>query len=360
MKKYVSFIGSHIIGWFVGYAIFSTSIYFIIDNVATFKIPYGMEYTPYWQTVALSLFSAILVGIPLGIIDGIAADFLKRKRSFRTAFLFKCTLYILILFFMMLFIGVFFRTYMQGQDLENSIKDSMSTFTLNYMIAYFIFSVALSIMINFINQVNKMLGKGKLLPLFLGRYSHPRVEDRIFMFLDLKSSTTHAETLGHLLYSELIQDCFYDLNQVIVKYDARIYQYVGDEAVLTWRLEQGIKDTNCLYLFFEFQKRLEKRTPYYQDKYGLVPTFKAGINNGEVTVTEVGDVKREIAYHGDVLNTAARIQSVCNQYQKELLISENLYKKLPNNGLQKDLIGELELKGKLTAVKVYSVQKMES
>ena len=90
--------------------------------------------------------------------------------------------------------------------------------------------------------------------------------------------------------------------------------------------------------YFAFKGRIDDKTGYYQETYGLVPEFKAGVNIGIATVTEVGDIKREIAYHGDVLNTAARIQGVCNQYGKKLLISEHLAEriKLPSNFLKKN------------------------
>jgi adenylate cyclase len=43
------------------------------------------------------------------------------------------------------------------------------------------------------------------------------------MFLDLKGSTTHAERLGHVQFSELIQDCFIDLT-VVIDHQALVYQ----------------------------------------------------------------------------------------------------------------------------------------
>ncbi len=56
--------------------------------------------------------------------------------------------------------------------------------------------------------------------------------------------------------------------------------------------------------------------------------LKAGITSGEVTATEIGVIKRSIAYHGDVLNTAARIQGECSKLNKELLISEEFLQML--------------------------------
>ena len=80
----------------------------------------------------------------------------------------------------------------------------------------------------------------------------------------------------------------------------------------------------------------------------LKPFFKCGVDCGEVTVAEIGDIKREIAYHGDVLNTAARIEKLCTPQKKKMLISEYLEKVLPKelDGFGKELIGEFELKRK--------------
>ena len=55
------------------------------------------------------------------------------------------------------------------------------------------------------------------------------------------------------------------------------------------------------------------------------PEFKAGLSEGKITVTEVGDIKREIAYHGEVLHTAARLEKMCNNLNQKLLVTEILW-----------------------------------
>jgi adenylate cyclase len=192
----------------------------------------------------------------------------------------------------------------------------------------------------------------------LGKYHRPKEQERIFMFLDLKSSTTYAEKLGHIRYSEMIQDCFYDLTESIDKHDVEIYQYVGDEAVLTWKIEQGLNNNNCIETFYTFQDIINKKKDFYLEKYGIVPEFKAGVNMGKVTVAEVGVIKREIAYHSDVLNTASRIQGKCNEFGYNFLISGILMENIKNTtGLVTDLMGSITLKGKMRTVDVYAVSK---
>jgi adenylate cyclase len=216
----------------------------------------------------------------------------------------------------------------------------------------FIISISL-----FILHVSDKFGQGVLLNFILGKYHHPKEEKRIFMFMDLRSSTTYAEKLGHIKYSELIQDCFFDLTDVVAKNYANIYQYVGDEVVLSWDFEKGLKNNNCINIYYDYMKVIGKRSKYYENKYGMIPEFKAGVSSGYATVAEVGELKKELAYHGDVLNTASRIQGICNKYSKSLLISEDLKAVLEfNPDYKKELIGSIELKGKQQPVNIYSVE----
>ena len=230
------------------------------------------------------------------------------------------------------------------------------TFSVNTLVIL-LYTGAVSFGFNFLKQVSRKFGPGNLRRLLLGRYYHPRRENRIFLFLDLKSSTTHAERLGHHRYSSMIQDCFRDL-AVTLEYRTEVYQYVGDEAVLSWEAGIGLDHLNCLRAFFLFRDQLRARAPHYERLYGFVPEFKAGGNIGEVTGVEVGEIKREIAFHGDVLNTAARTQALCNQYGEELLISEYLHKALPPSpDFTFHLMGNMQLRGRQQPLDVYAVRR---
>lgn len=230
------------------------------------------------------------------------------------------------------------------------------TFSVNTLIIL-LYTGAVSFGFNFLKQVSRKFGPGNLRRLLLGKYYHPRRENRIFLFLDLKSSTTHAERLGHRRYSSLIQDCFRDL-AVTLEHRAEVYQYVGDEAVLSWEAGVGLDQLNCLRAFYRFRDQLQARARHYERLYGFVPEFKAGGNIGEVTGVEVGEIKREIAFHGDVLNTAARIQALCNEYREELLISEYLHRALPPApDFTFRRMGTMQLRGRQQPLDVYAVRR---
>jgi len=208
----------------------------------------------------------------------------------------------------------------------------------------------------FLLRVSEKYGPGVLKDIILGKYHKPVDEERIFMFLDIKSSTTHAEKLGHKSYFRLLNDFFADITDSIYYNKGEIYQYVGDEVVITWKIHNGLKNNNCLRCFFEARKEIKIRSSKYLSKYSVVPEFKAGMHIGTATVGEIGVLKKEIAFSGDVLNTTCRIQNECNKNKTDLLISENLLNKLKNDStFVAKKIGEIELRGKQTKTRLYSI-----
>ncbi len=245
--------------------------------------------------------------------------------------------------------------FTKEQYREYILSNPMPSSYIAAIIGYFVIS---TLLINYVALVSKKFGPGQMINIFFGKYNRPKTENRIFMFLDMKDSTTNAEKLGHIIFSKLLQQCFLDLNKLVPDSGAEIYQYVGDEVVLTW----NIKNYNSnfikpMMLFFDFKERLELKTNYYKSKFGVVPEFKAGVNAGVVTVAEIGDIKKEIAYHGDVVNTASRLRGACNEFKKDLLASEYVIKNISEAHEYKvKEIGEVTLKGKLQSMKVFSVE----
>ena len=182
--------------------------------------------------------------------------------------------------------------------------------------------------------------------------------ERIFMFLDIRSSTTIAEELGHVQYFELLNDFFRDIAEPISKNKGQIYQYVGDEVVISWPLEDGLTDANCLQCFFDIVDIISSLKHKYIDKYAVNPSFKAGMHFGKVSTGTVGTLKREIIYTGDVLNTASRIEGLCNKHEVDLLLSKVLVDKLPlNSDYLSRRIGEISLRGKSTEVILYTIER---
>ena len=313
----------------------------------------------YNQYIEATMFGVLFGTATFGI--NLAVDYTSIHRmSFGKTIVIKTVLYFLaiaVIFFLMM--GIILSLGMSPVDAEE-LRDFLDehTYPPSATVGVALYFVLSTTLINFIALVSKKFGPGQMLLIFLGKYNKPITENRIFMFLDLRDSTTIAEKLGHIIYSKLLQQCFLDMNQLIPNSGAQIYQYVGDEAVLTWKISHYESNfIKPVQLFFAFKKKLEKKAKYYKSKFGVVPKFKAGVNAGVVTVAEIGSLKREIAYHGDVVNTASRLRSACNEFDKELLASEYLIRNIDQNYQYKiDEIGEVNLKGKKNSIKVFSIE----
>lgn len=205
-------------------------------------------------------------------------------------------------------------------------------------------------------QINSKFGHRTFWNILRGKYHTPKEEKRIFMFLDLDDSTTIAEQLGNDNYHNLLKDFFADLTDPIMENKGNIYQYVGDEVVVAWDYGEGLDKQHCIKCFFDIKEAITLRAKTYLERYGIVPSFKAGFHSGSVVAGEVGIVKRDITYSGDVLNTTARILAKCGELKQEVIVSADLLKLLgAGKGYRSKLLGNVQLRGKREGIYIHSM-----
>jgi adenylate cyclase len=208
-------------------------------------------------------------------------------------------------------------------------------------------------------QINSKFGPGIFWNLIRGKYNTPREEKRIFMFLDINSSTSIAEKLGDKKYHSFLRDFYSDITNPILENKGEIYQYVGDEVVLAWKYEDGIERNQCIRCFFDIREQIASLKDNYLQQYGVWPTFKAGMHCGMVVVGEIGNIKRDITYSGDVLNTTARIQALCKEFKKEVIASAELIEVLqPLRSFEALPLGSIKLRGREKEVPLIAVEQV--
>jgi adenylate cyclase len=306
--------------------------------------------------------NGIIAGFLVGTLGSLVESYLLQQRFRR--FPFSIVLFLRVIFYLLLIgsaviiVIAFHLSGKHGITIGEAFYDSEFREFLTggefYLIV--LYTVIAGVIINFIRQINRLLGQGVLLNYITGKYHRPVEEDRIFMFLDITSSTTIAERLGHTLYHQFLNDFFYDITLPIIESGGEIYQYVGDEVVVTWRPKKGLPEGECITCFFDIRDTIAEQKQAYEDKYGVVPGFKAGFHYGRVITAEVGDIKKEIAFHGDVVNTASRIQAQCRIAGKELLVSRDLLDRLPTmQGYDCESVGAILLRGKEKEVDLFSI-----
>jgi adenylate cyclase len=220
-----------------------------------------------------------------------------------------------------------------------------------------IFSVVLSLGFNLLFGVNDLLGQGVLFNFVAGRYRRPRVEDRVLLFIDMESSTVIAERLGEAGFLDFLNRFVADVTEAIVAQRSAIHKYVGDEIIVTWPLAAGLRDGHCVRACFDALEQLDKRANGYIRDFGHRANFRAALHCGPVAIGELGTVKMEIAFLGDTMNTAARLQQACRDTGQRVLASAALVNRLAAlpPGVAKRSIGRLRLRGKENEIELYAL-----
>ena len=304
-----------------------------------------------WQAFTQGLFSGILIGILLHLGDKPFNRYITRK------FNFPITLVLGTALLLILFIGAEIFTlslvqFPQGGQWAIATEFLHPSLYLGLAWNAFLFSLIL----NILKLSSRIIGPQIFWNYLRGKYHKPVGEERIFMFIDLNSSTGMAETMSLEKYHSLLRNFFNSLSGPVGRFNGEIYQYVGDEVVITWPMKEGLTGANCLRCYHHIVQTVERQQRFYIRKYGFMPDFKVAIHGGWVIAGEIGKTKADIVFHGDVMNTTERILQQCRNLGQRLLMSEYIAKRLDFPApMQAIFVDTLVLKGKKKSIGVYTV-----
>ncbi|MBE16326.1 MAG: adenylate cyclase [Cytophagaceae bacterium] len=314
---------------------------------------------------AKAFISNLVVGAIAGVIGGVITvnimEIWLRKFAFWKALLLIIILYVVTAIVVSTLGALYFYSNQFIEPFDALLWEEVRQFYSGRVFLHNFLLWLIIVLLTLITLlINDKFGPGMFTDYLLGRYFQPKSETRIFMFADIKDATTIAEDLGEEAYFNFLKDFFNDIAPAIAQTKGEVYQYVGDEVVLTWKMHKGLTNANVLRCYYRMQRIINKKAPKYLLKYQAVPRFKVGIHCGQVMVGELGKIKRDIAFSGDVLNTTARIQAQCNVKGVSILTSKvfaDQLKKLPKNWVRVELGNEL-LKGKSTDVSLVTFEKV--
>ena len=226
-------------------------------------------------------------------------------------------------------------------------KDWLLNKIIYWMIIFFITQLFLII--------NEKYSPGVFVDILLGRYLQPKIEKRIVMFIDLKDSTPIAEKLGHQQYFKFIRDFIYLVSSAVIEFEGRIYQYVGDEVVTSWLFEKD-NTRKCMASIIQSRKNIQKKSEHFRREYGIIPEFRVGIHLGDVTIGEIGVIKKDLAMSGDTMNTTARIRSACTELNHNFIVSKDFIDNIDLKDWQSESLGKIDLKGKGSGIELFTLK----
>ncbi len=316
---------------------------------------YFFEYNERWAI----LLREIIVFVMSFIIGYVLVfNFKRNSRNLPlwVNFVTKTALLVLLTFAMNFLIHFTYSILISGLGpiyaLNDFIRDAFNTYwILEKLPSWFLIFFVTQLLI----EITEKYSPGIFIDIFFGKYVHPRIEKRIIMFIDLKDSTPIAEKLGSKEYFRFIRDFIYFISTALIEYGGRIYQYVGDEIVVSW--PYSLRNTRrCMAALIEARRQLQRNNERFRRKYGVIPEFRVGIHAGEVTVGEIGVIKKDLAMSGDTMNTTARIRSACSELNQKFIVSKDFMDAVDLKDWQVESLGVIDLKGKANGVELFALK----
>ncbi|MEL6669885.1 MAG: adenylate/guanylate cyclase domain-containing protein [Bacteroidota bacterium] len=277
-------------------------------------------------------FISLIGGLLISLLELEIFNTLTKRFTFIQSLIIKTTTYFLIFLSIIPTVILFIESiYLDRGIIEHFNSQQFQNFLYYEDFDVILFYALIFIgLIIFTRQISKKLGQGVLFSYISGRYHRPKEVERIFMYLDLRGSTPIAEKLGGVDFHHFMHDFYGDITESILAVKGSIYDYIGDKLIVAWDMQKGIENCNCILAYFNVKHKIFKIREKYINKYGIVPRFSASFHCGEVIIGELGDIKSQIIYQGEVLYQTAAIEKLFGKYapEEDILISEPLVQKL--------------------------------
>ncbi len=357
-KRLLQKLAPYPIIWIFGGGVYALVEYGIIGNTGEYPAT-GQEYSSTATLFSVG-FLSVFMGLFIGTLEEVFFKQHFRRFPFFPKIIIKSVVYLSIVV-VLLFATSYAAGTLRGRPFGDPelLEDTLIFFNSFSFISVVVYIGAMIDISLFFSEIVDYLGLDIVGNYFTGKYSKPVEERRIFMFLDMKNSTGIAEELGHQQYYQLVNDFYFDMTKPITNTSGEIYQYVGDEIVISWRdTEQN--SLNSIKCFYDILSSINSRKQFYTAKYGLVPSFKAGLHVGDVTRGQIGVIKRDLLFTGDVLNSTSRIQELCNTLNTNFLVSCELKKRVERHDFKFQLKGSFALRGKHEELELFTVCPPES
>ena len=310
-------------------------------------------------------------GALVGLFLGICISFLElvvfttgiRKLKFGILLTLRTIIYLLLCSFIIFQVVAlsdmarYDLSYRQVLESEIFLHDYVINGDFRYAV---LFALAFAFSINFTRMISRKMGQGVLLSFITGRYFIPTTEQRFVMFLRLANSKMIEQELSGYQFHSFLKEYFYSITEPIIRHQGIIYEYVEDLIVISWSMEKGERNANCLRTFFEIKEALKDHAEKFMMKYNIIPIPQASLHTGELVRAEIGNIKTQVVFHGDVMNTCARMLDQTEVLNHEYLVSQDVIDIIDVPFLfEANNVGNYSLKGKSVPVELFSIEDKE-
>ncbi len=177
------------------------------------------------------------------------------------------------------------------------------------------------------------------------------------LFFDLRGSTTIAEKLEPMIFSEFLSELFTDIMDLIYGNGGTVNKIMGDGIFATFGCPETTGDdayqcTKTALQIREYLNTFNDVRPSYLEheiKCGI------GISTGKVFAGNIGSIRRmEYTVLGDAVNTASRLESLTKDIGHDILIDGNTYNILKDR-INIETTEISHVKGKTEVLKIFKL-----
>jgi class 3 adenylate cyclase len=169
------------------------------------------------------------------------------------------------------------------------------------------------------------------------------------VFADLVGSTGFGERLDPEAVRAALAPYFELLQSTIDDHDGTVVKFTGDGMLALFGVPDIAEDDalRAVASGLELQRRFRAFADTVLDCHGVELGLRVGINSGELVIAD-GDADMV----GDVLNTAARLESACDP--GSVLVGEDTWR-LTRSVVEYEVLGEVHVKGKAEPLATFRV-----
>ncbi len=189
-----------------------------------------------------------------------------------------------------------------------------------------------------------------------GGGSETELRDVSVLFLDIRGFTTRSENLSPEAVVDLLNDLFSFMVDEIDRHQGIVNKFLGDGfmAIFGAPFSAGMDAINAFAAAMEISDRLET-----QVKSGALPELRIGIgiHAGHAIAGNVGSSRRkEYTLIGDVVNVAARVESLNKRFNSTVLVTEAVWSHLKEPRPEALVHQEVEIPGRTEHMVLYQVR----
>lgn len=186
--------------------------------------------------------------------------------------------------------------------------------------------------------------------------------DMTFLFSDIHDFTPFSESRDPAEVARTLNEYFTVMADCVFAEAGTLDKFEGDALMAFWGapLDQPDHPSRAIRAALRMQIALKKLHEKWQTENRPLLTCRIGINSGEAIVGNMGSNRRfDYTAIGDNVNLASRLEQANKQFNSTLLVSDETIQRIQKDPtlakLQWKALGEITVKGKSKAIKVWTI-----